>query len=307
MISAQSTPTPAEPAATPDLQPLLTIGIDAGAAAVKVAIMRSVDGQTGDVLATAVQRIRRRHIHDVVDAAFDEACAQAGVGAGDFAYVASTGDGEAVRQRTGHFYGMTTHARGAVFLAPNVRSVLDIGALHARAIRIDARGKVLGQRMTSQCASGSGQFVENIARYLGVPLEDVGQLATQAGSPEKVSSICAVLAETDVINMVSRGVSTADILSGIHHSIAGRLVRLLRAVGAEEAVLLSGGMGKNAGMVMALMEGLGGARARRSTTDIEVVTHPDAQLTGAFGAALLGAFRYRQLERLGRKELLVAA
>ena len=78
---------------------------------------------------------------------------------------------------TGHFYGMTTHARGALFLFPEARAALDMGALHARAIRMDERGKVLGHRMTSQCASGSGQFLENIARYLGVPLEDVGPLS----------------------------------------------------------------------------------------------------------------------------------
>ena len=285
----------------------LTAGVDVGSSAVKIAIARSVAGEDAEILALNTGRIRRRDLVEVVSTAFAETCQAAGVSPDGFDYVCSTGDPEPVTMATGHFYGMTTHSRGAIHLHPEVRAILDIGALHARAIRINEDGRVLQHRMTSQCASGSGQFVENIARYLGVPLEDVGQLATQAGSPEKVSSICAVLAETDVINMVSRGVSTADILSGIHHSIAGRLVRLLRAVGAEEAVLLSGGMGKNAGMVMALMEGLGGARARRSTTDIEVVTHPDAQLTGAFGAALLGAFRYRQLERLGRKELLVAA
>ena len=63
--------------------------------------------------------------------------------------------------------------------------------------------------MTSQCASGSGQFLENIARYLGVSHDEIGQLSMQATKPEKVSSICAVLAETDVINMVSRGITTS--------------------------------------------------------------------------------------------------
>ncbi len=97
---------------------------------------------------------------------------------------------------------------------------------------MDPRAKVLGYRMTSQCASGSGQFLENIARYLGVPLEDVGQLSRDSGVKEEVSSICAVLAETDVINMVSRGIGVPNILKGIHQSMAGRCVRLLVAADA---------------------------------------------------------------------------
>jgi benzoyl-CoA reductase subunit D len=99
---------------------------------------------------------------------------------------------------------MTTHARGAIYLQPEARAVLDMGALHGRAIKVDHRGKVLNYKMTSQCASGSGQFLENIARYLGIAQDEIGELSKQADAPEVVSSICAVLAETDVINMVSR-------------------------------------------------------------------------------------------------------
>jgi benzoyl-CoA reductase subunit D len=108
-------------------------------------------------------------------------------------YVATTGDGESIPFRTGHFYSMTTHARGATYLQPGINAVIDIGALHGRAISTDERGKVLTYKMTSQCASGSGQFLENIARYLGVALEEVGTISKTADDPETVSSICAVL------------------------------------------------------------------------------------------------------------------
>ena len=130
--------------------------------------------------------------------------------------------------RTGHFYSMTTHSRGGLFLDPEARAVIDIGALHARAVLIDERAKVLGYRMTSQCASGSGQFLENICRYLGITIDEIGPLSLQADNPETCSSICAVLAETDVINMVSRGVETRNILKGIHISMANRFVKLLQ-------------------------------------------------------------------------------
>src|SRR5512139_2399595 len=129
---------------------------------------------------------------------------------------------------------MTTHARGALFLEPRSRAVLDVGALHARAVAMDERGRVLDYKMTSQCASGSGQFLENIARYLGVSQAEVGPLSLEGKTPEMVSSICAVLAETDVINMVSRGISTPNILRGIHESMAARLTKLLKSIGARD-------------------------------------------------------------------------
>ena len=147
--------------------------------------------------------------------------------------MATTGEAEESPLATGHFYGMTAHARGALYLEPRARAVLDVGALHARAVAMDERGKVTGYKMTSQCASGSGQFLENIARYLGVSQAEIGPLSLGSSHPEAVSSICAVLAETDVINMVSRGIAAPDILRGIHHSMAGRFARLLQSIGAE--------------------------------------------------------------------------
>lgn len=280
----------------------LTAGIDAGSSAVKVAVVRSRAGDEVELLATAIQRIRRRNVHDVIRAAFDEACALAKLDHARFDYIASTGDGDAVSSATGHFYGMTTHARGALHLVPEARAVMDVGALHARAIRIDARGKVLGHRMTSQCASGTGQFLENIARYLGVPIEDVGRISRESRQAEEVSSVCAVLAETDVINMVSRGLTTGEILRGIHLSIAGRLVRLLRAAGAEGVVALTGGLAHDDGLVAVLTELMTSeqGKAKKPLPPLTVVSHPMSALAGAIGAGILGAYRFEQLERQGR-------
>jgi benzoyl-CoA reductase subunit D len=273
-----------------------TAGIDVGTSFVKAAVMESRAGEDGVLLGTGVQRIRRRDLGEVVGATFAEACTAAGVDARELDYVATTGDADAVEFRTGHFYSMTAHARGALFGIPEARAVLDIGALHARAIKIDGRGKVLSHRMTSQCASGSGQFLENIARYLGVPLEDVGAQSRLARAPEEVSSICAVLAETDVINMVSRGLATADILKGIHLSISGRLIQLLRAIGGEGVVAATGGLAQDAGLLDALGERLRADGARRGIAASGVRAAPNAILAGAIGAALLGAYRKDQLE-----------
>ena len=189
---------------------------------------------------------------------------------------------------------MTTHARGGVYLEPAARGIVDIGALNGRAIYVDERGKVLSYKMTSQCASGSGQFLENIARYLGVAVEEIGPLSQSAQDPEKVSSICAVLAETDVINMVSRGIATPDILKGIHLSMASRIVKLLKVTGIKAGtVLLTGGLALDSGLLAAIQEEMVAEKV-----NVKTVSHPDSIYAGAIGAALWGAFRYGKLQEL---------
>ena len=269
----------------------VTAGIDVGSGAVKVTIMRSGGGDDV-ILANVSSRIRRREISKVVDEVFQSAVDGAGVN--EIHYVGTTGEGADLPFATGHFYGMTTHARGALFLAPRARAVLDVGALHTRALAMDEKGRVLDYKMTSQCASGSGQFLENIARYLGVSHDEIGSLSLEATQPEKVSSICAVLAETDVINMVSRGITTANILRGVHESMAERFARLLRSLQFDGPVFVSGGLASDVGMIAALRDAL----ARKAGVDgltREVETHEDAIFAGAIGAALWGAFRYRRL------------
>jgi benzoyl-CoA reductase subunit D len=234
----------------------------------------------------------------LAEAGYEQALAEAGLGRDDIGYVATTGEGEAVAFATGHFYSMTTHARGAIYLDADARAALDCGALHGRAMRIDERGKVLSYQMTSQCASGSGQFLENIARYLGIAQDEIGSLSKQADDPEKVSSICAVLAETDVINMVSRGITTENILKGIHQSMAQRLAMLVKLTGAKEGVVLvTGGLARDAGLVAAIEEEMGGQK----NVTAEIRSHPDSAYAGAIGAALWGAFRHDKLARMGQR------
>lgn len=272
----------------------ITAGIDVGTGAIKGALFEC-EGDEHKWLARRNFRVRQRDPLVLARTAFDEMLEEAGIDADQVHYVATTGDGENVPFATGHFYSMTTHARGAIYLDPEARSVLDIGALHGRAIKIDERGKVLSYRMTSQCASGSGQFLENIARYLGIAQSEIGPLSLQADDPENVSSICAVLAETDVINMVSRGISSPNILRGIHLSMAGRLAKLLRVVKAEDGVVfLSGGLALDEGLRAALNDSMESMKLKS-----EARNHPDSIYAGAIGAAVWGAYRYHKLLEQG--------
>ena len=273
----------------------IAAGIDVGTGAVKAALFRVESGDTS-WLARATLRIRQRDPMELARSSYDQVLADANLSEKEVDYVATTGEGESVPFHTGHFYSMTTHARGAIYLDPESRAALDVGALHGRAISIDERGKVLSYKMTSQCASGSGQFLENIARYLGIARDEIGTLSHQADNPEVVSSICAVLAETDVINMVSRGISAPNILKGIHLSMAARLSKLLKSIGVSKGVvMMTGGLALDRGLVDALREDV----AKMKDMKVEIRSHPDAMYAGAIGAALWGAYRFEKLAAQG--------
>jgi len=245
-----------------------------------------------EVVASHGERIHRREAPNVAALTLASALKQAGVARKDLGYVATTGEADGIDDRDGHFYGMTTHARGAIYLVPEAKAVLDIGPLHARAMQIDERSRVLNSKMTSQCAAGTGEFPENIARYLGIRQDEIGPVSLDASKAEAYSGICAVLSETDVINMVSRGVPTGEILRGVHESIAQRLARLLRSLNVEGTVALTGGLAADAGLKGAIERSLGGDKGSKMI----VVSHPLAIFAGAIGAAIWGEFRLARLQ-----------
>jgi benzoyl-CoA reductase subunit D len=266
-----------------------TMGIDVGSNFIKLVLMdysdqpKLIDKQT--------EKIRKRNPTQVADEMIQTMLTKHKLKYEDIAYLASTGEGDLVKRKRGHFYGMTTHAKGAHFFFPDARTVVDMGALYVRAVRISADARVEDYKMTGQCASGSGQFVENISRYLGLSIEEVGEVSLSAKHPEISSGICAVLAETDVINMVSRGISTPDIIKGIHLSIANRIIKLMSSLKGESPIVLTGGMALNKGMLQAIEEQL-----KETGKKFEIKTHPDAGYAGAIGAALWGGFRHIKLK-----------
>ena len=268
---------------------LYTLGIDVGGSYIKAVLMNY--SNEPEVIDKRTEKVRKRNPAVVTEEMIKLLLSKNNLEHDNIAYLASTGEGEMVTHKTGHFYSMTTHAKGGIFLSPGVKTVVDMGALFVRAIKVDERGKVLDYKMTGQCASGSGQFIENISRYLGLAIGEVGDISLKAKNPETPSGICAVLAETDVINMVSRGITTPNIIKGIHLSIANRVVRLLSSLKAESPIILTGGMAMNKGMIQAIEE-----LAKESKYEFEFRTSPDAVYSGALGAALWGGFRYLKLK-----------
>ena len=269
--------------------PLYTMGIDVGSNFIKLVLMEY--SATPKIIDKQTEKIRKRNPTQVADEMTQTMLAKNSLKYEDLAYLASTGEGDLVARKRGHFYGMTTHARGANFFFPDARTVVDMGALYVRAVKISPDARVQDYKMTGQCASGTGQFVENISRYLGLSIEEVGEVSLQATHPEVSSGICAVLAETDVINMVSRGITTPDIIKGIHLSIANRIIKLLSSLKGESPIILTGGMALNKGMLQALEE-----QMQETGKKFEIKAHTDSIYAGAIGAALWGGYRHLKLK-----------
>jgi predicted CoA-substrate-specific enzyme activase len=253
---------------------ILTAGIDVGAGTTKAVIME--EG------ARAVARTSRRtgpYLEEAAREGLRDVLAEAGLTQDDLAYVATTGYGRyQLPERDIQITEITCHGRGAQFLFPATRCVLDVGAQTSRAIRVNERGKVVKFRMNDRCAAGAGRFLERVCKALELRLEDLGPLSLRSEEPTTISSICAVLAESELINQVTEGRRVEDIVRGAHNSIADRIVALLRQVGLEGEITLTGGLVQNAGMVRALEERLG-SRLNAS---------PDNVFAGSLGAAILG-------------------
>ncbi len=264
------------------------LGIDVGSSFIKIALIDYNKKST--VLDIDNEKIKKRNPGNLIEKTLSNMLKRHNLSYDDLIYIASTGEGEQVKRKRGHFYSMTTHSRGAYHYHPDVRTVVDLGALFCRVMSIEKGARVKNYTMTGQCASGSGQFLENITRYLGVTIEDVGPLSLQSTDPAKTSGICAVLAETDVINMVSQGIPTPDIIKGIHMSISRRIVGLLSKLKVESPVALTGGMAQDVGLVAALKE-----LSDERNMNLELFSAENCYAAGAVGAALWGGFRHFKL------------
>ena len=173
---------------------------------------------------------------------------------------------------------ITCHGVGAHWLCNSVRTIIDIGGQDLKVIGLDDNGRVNDFVMNDKCAAGTGRFLENMARVLGLTLEELSPISLQATKPAVISSQCSVFAESEVITLLNMDEGIANIANGIHASIASRLLTLVRRVGARKDITIAGGCAKNAGLIEVLEKKL----------DTEIVRLPeDPQIIGAIGGALL--------------------
>lgn len=258
----------------------LVAGIDCGSGFTKaLVIAQHAPGEELHIVGKGRAR-SGINVDQAAEAALEQALA--GNARSDLAYIAATGFGRyGLSFRDVAITEITSAARGAFFLVPQAGAVLDIGSQTTRAISVAQNGKVHTFKSNDKCAAGSGMFIARAAKYLEVPLEQVGDLSLKAAHPQPISSVCAVLAESEIINHVSCGVGVEDILRGIHESLADRSGALLKRVGLGDHLTFIGGVAHQHGMIEAL----------RQRLHVKVDVPEDCDYVCALGAAVLGMRR----------------
>lgn len=255
-------------------------GIDLGAGATKTVII----DDDGVVRGRGMARTRA-DFEAVAGRSLDAACEEAGIRRDQIDYIGSTGLGRySLASRDIQITDLTCGARGAHAFYPDAQFVLDMGAQCTRAVALRDGGKVKTFRTNEKCAAGSGGFLERICRYLEVELEQIGELSLEAKDPQPISSVCAVLAESEIINHVSEGKTVADIICGAHESLAARALSQLRMVGFNGAVVFIGGVALQQGMVAACRKQFSG----------EILVPSNPAHVVAYGAAILGLRRFEK-------------
>jgi len=212
--------------------------------------------------------------------AMDEAVKLAGLSSYDeLRYIVGTGYGRLkVPFANENVSEITCHARGAHWLNPAVRTVVDIGGQDCKVMSVDKNGRVIEFAMNDRCAAGTGRFFEAMARVLNCGLEGISALDQQGSNPANITSQCSVFAESEVVTLISEGVPLSDIIAGINNSVANRLFSMVRRIGLTKELALTGGCSKNEGLAKALEKKLG----------VTVTLLPqDPQIAGAVGAALI--------------------
>jgi len=254
--------------------PVYTAGIDSGSTSTDAVIMnadRKILGRA--IIPTGAGAV------NTASRALETALSEAGLHKEDLSAIVSTGYGRTTIGIDGaeDVTEITCHAKGAVYLDPEARTVIDIGGQDSKVISIDEQGHVLNFVMNDKCAAGTGRFLEQQARALELSMPEMSRRGLEWKKDINISSMCTVFAESEVVSLVAQNVDTADIIHGLNKAIASKTAGLAARVKKQPGYILTGGVAKNEGVVKCLEEKLGAP----------VFVSPDAQLCGAIGAALI--------------------
>ncbi|MFZ5597377.1 MAG: acyl-CoA dehydratase activase [Bacillota bacterium] len=259
---------------------MIVAGCDVGSLTSKAVIMKD-----SKILASNVVMSGTRPEKSALEV-MEMALSNTGLSMGEVNYCVGTGYG---RNRI-TFINETAseiacHARGARWLLPSVKTIVDIGGQDCKVIKVDSGGRVVKFTANDKCASGTGRFLEVMARVLGIALDDLGVLSLKAKAPVLMASACTVWAQADVIQHINDGIPLEDIAAGINSAMAARVAVLVNNIGLERDVCMTGGVAKNRGVVSALEKLLG--------VKIRIINKVDPQIVGALGAALAAREKIR--------------
>lgn len=254
-------------------------GIDVGSAFTKAVLARiKEDGQI-EVVAYDVMPTKP-DMRGCVREIFDRVLKMGGISKRDVKAIVGTGyGGRMVQLEVGGSVvsEITCHAKGARYLFPRCKGVIDVGGQDAKAIKLDEEGRVVGFEMNDKCAAGTGRFLEVMSKVLDVDINQFGEIYLKAEKKANITNTCTVFAQTEVISLISQGVPKEEIVAGLIEAFASRVAGLAKIVGVAKDVVASGGVAKNAGFVKAL--------ERKLSCEIWIPKEPI--IVGALGAALL--------------------
>lgn len=250
---------------------MLTAGCDVGSLTGKVAIME------GDTIKASVIIPRLPSPQKTAELAMKKALEQVNLAMEDIHYIVGTGYGRVkIAFAKANISEISCHGKGANWLLPTVRTVIDIGGQDCKVISINEKGEVADFVMNDKCAAGTGRFLELAARALGLELEELGPVSLKSTNPCTITSQCSVFAESEIVSLLADDESVSDIAAGVNKAIAARVTTLVRKVGGKKDIAITGGVAKNQGLVELL---------RHEHGDIKMIPI-DPQLVGAIGAAL---------------------
>ena len=253
---------------------MICAGIDIGSNTVKAAL---IEDRT--ILGTRVMSTGYHHLK-AGTRVFEDLLQQAGLSRSSIRAIVSTGYGRAsIGFADKAMTEILCHGAGAHFLNPDIRGVIDVGGQDSKAIALDDRGQVDNFAMNDKCAAGTGRFLEVMANALEVSLDQMGDVGLTADRPSKISSICTVFAESEVISMIARQEKRENIIAGIHDAAAARVGILAAKIRIRGPVMMTGGVAKNKGMAAAL----------ETQLKQPLIISPHCQETGAIGAAVLAS------------------
>jgi benzoyl-CoA reductase subunit D len=252
---------------------VIVAGLDVGAKNVHAVIIKD-----GEVAARAAVLSGFDH-EESAERGLAEAAAAAGIKRKDIELIAATGAGRKALPFASHQpTEVAADGRGAFSLYPASKTVIDVGADEARAIRLSGDGKVVDFAINEKCAAGAGAFVEAMSRALDMKLDDFARASLESTQTIPMNAQCTVFAESEVVSLIHANTLPADIARAVHDAMASRVAAMVRRVGVEEPVVLGGGAALNVGFVKSLSEALGG---------VGVLVLPQAEYLGAYGAAMI--------------------
>lgn len=258
---------------------MYVLGIDSGSTSTNAVLM----DETRQIRSFAVVRTGAKS-NDSADKILEQVLTAVGIRQEDLSCIVSTGYGRvSIPFADTNVTEISCHGKGAHYLNPNVRTILDIGGQDSKAIKLNAAGEVVDFVMNDKCAAGTGRFLEMMARTLEISIDELGPLSLNWKEDIDISSMCSVFAESEVISLIAQNKETADIAHGLHKSIAGKSLSLLKRVDLESQIMMTGGVAKNIGVITTLEERLGE----------KLFVYEEPEIVGALGAALFA------LEKIG--------